>query len=152
MEQHISPVEVVGNIWGLHDYRHVIVIPTNGTITLHKKAVMGRGLAADAVTKYPKIQKELGERLRDFGNHVHYFPRWFLITFPVKHQWFEQADLSLIQQSTTELQQCVLLHKLKHVLVPRVGCGNGGLSWNDVKPILQATLDARCEFVTWKKE
>lgn len=147
-----KPKEVVGDIWKLFDSKHTIVIPTNGTMTKEKQIVMGRGLAAEVVKMYPTIQHELWKRIVLDGNHVYHFVQWRLFTFPVKDQWFETADLSLIQQSCIELQQSIISSKLKHVLLPRVGCGNGGLCWDKVKPVVKRLLDQRCTIVTWEKE
>lgn len=150
----IRPLETVGDIWKLHSKQKtaVLVIPTNGTIKNNEQAVMGRGLAADAVKRYLTIDYQLGEKLAKEGNHVFYFKKLRVITFPVKYEWYEMADLSLIQQSTQELQRCILTNKLAQVLVPRVGCGNGGLTWDKVKPVLQEILDHRCTLVSYRKE
>lgn len=121
-----------------------ICITTNGTIKKNGEAVMGRGCALEATKKHPGIQKILGSRLQDKGNHVHKFigmgfPYPLLITFPVKHNWWEKADIKLIEQSCHELVQ--LIGQSLIVYLPRPGCGNGGLNWEkEVKPILEKIL------------
>ena len=86
----------IGNIW---DYRETgyIVIPTNGIIKTNGENVMGRGLALQAKNKYPDFPRALGNFLKKKGNTVGFFtPN--LITFPVKHKWYEKADLELIEK------------------------------------------------------
>lgn len=58
--------EVKGDIWKVaaenHDW---IVIPTNGFVKVNGKAVMGRGLAYQAMEKYPELPAELGGRIKN---------------------------------------------------------------------------------------
>lgn len=133
-----------------------IVIPTNGTVTVRGKGVMGRGVAHQAKMRYAPaldLQARLGQDLTMYGNHVgvltppHLFPA--LVTFPVKHEWHQIADLDLIAQSAKELRTLTETRAWALVVVPRPGCGNGRLSWNVVKPIVAPYLDARF-LVVWQ--
>jgi hypothetical protein len=137
--------EETGDIWEAYNAGLWIVIPTNGFVKLDGNAVMGRGLAWQAKERFPCLQLDLGERLKEYGNHVFVFSRYRIITFPVKHKWMEDADLNLIQRSCMELRKLVEDGYIRSlpIYLPRVGCGNGKLDWKDVKPILEATLDNR---------
>jgi len=128
--------EIISNIWA-YASKGVIVIPTNGFVKSNGRAVMGRGLALDASTTFPMFSLELGNEIMLHGNHVVYWQKYELVTFPVKHNWWEIADLKLIAQSAEELRN---LHFKKTLYMPRVGCGNGKLDWTDVKPILEKYL------------
>jgi hypothetical protein len=64
-----------------------------------------------------------------------------LITFPVKHTWWEAADLGLIDRSARELLKMSEVKKIQEaVYLPRPGCGNGRLKWEGVKKILSPIL------------
>jgi len=138
--------EIRGNIW---DYlgEAVIVITTNGTVKKNGEAVMGRGCALEAKQRFPRLPLFLGDRLTLRGNHVHYFSRCLglpdLVTFPVKHNWWEKADLALIERSCKELLKLAYDFNWEKIIVPRPGCGNGGLDWRDVKPVLERYFDDR---------
>lgn len=128
---------VTGNIW---DYpADVICITTNGTVKRNGEAVMGRGVALEATKRYPTIAKRLGSMLKGFGNVVMLLDEELLI-FPVKHNWYEKAHIPLIQQSAVQLMG--LAKKQSHLtyVLPRPGCGNGGLDWEDVRPLLEPLL------------
>ena len=141
-------IEAQGNMWDYPaDYR---VITTNGFVKANGECVMGRGCAKEAKTRFPKLAKELGTKIRDEGNKLFYFPSYSLLTFPVKHNWWEKADLRLIKGSAVALAAWLESEPDYAVVVlPRPGCGNGQLSWDEVKPILEPTLDDRFHVITF---
>lgn len=142
--------ELTADFWELYEQRQekdLFIIPTNGSLNASNHAVMGRGLALDVRRKHPALPYELGRRMLKEGNRVYHFANWQLITFPVKHTWFENADLHLIGRSCQQLNVQLLLGNFANVYVPRVGCGNGKLKWEHVKPILEKYLDDRYTIV-----
>lgn len=128
---------VRGDLWTYP--ADVRIITTNGSIRGDGCAVMGRGCAFEASQRYVMLQRELGVMLKKYGNHVASFPIYNIITFPVKHEWHEQADLALIKRSVDELKR--FIQAGKRFVMPRAGCGNGRLQWEDVKPILAVLPD-----------
>lgn len=138
-------------------------ITTNGFIKNNGNLVMGAGVAGQAQERYPFFPKVAGKAVKEYGNMVHVFRddwlvpntmfykqdhqdrQWF-ITFPVKHVWYEKADLDLIEKSAHELMELIDepgFSFMKKVLLPIPGCGNGGRSWSEVKPVLTPILDDR---------
>lgn len=137
--------EVKGNIWDYYDKGQWIVITTNGTIKKNGACVMGRGVAKTARDRFPNLDKVLGRAIDRFGNQVFVLNSISdarLISFPVKHNWQEKADLKLIERSCRQLEFVAQKNNQKIYLV-RPGCGNGQLKWDDVKPILDKYLDHR---------
>lgn len=132
---------VVGNIW---DYVNssVIAITTNGSVSRSGKAVMGRGVAAEAAHLFPDLPEILGSAITKTGNHVHFLGN-NIVSFPVEHTPFENPDLGLIRRSATEIVKLADEQGWLSVVVPRPGCGGGGLSWNEVRPILEDAFDER---------
>jgi len=129
------------NLWTIA--AEVRVITTNGSVRRDGAAVMGRGCAWEATQRYPGLAHELGQRLTAQGNHVHWFPACTLVTFPVKHAWWQTADPCLILQSTQELIALTTAHRWRTVVMPRPGTGFGRLAWTDVKPLIRPLLDDR---------
>lgn len=150
-------IEVYGNLWAYPaDAR---VITTNGYIKTNGAAVMGRGCAYEATQKIPEIQTRLGNLLGRRGNHVFWLGEIKdqdqtlsqVLSFPVKHRWYEKADISLIIQSAYELVTVATALDLSVVVVPRPGCGNGQLQWegfDGVKIQLVNKLDDRFHIIT----
>ncbi len=144
-------IEVVGNLWAYP--ADVRVITTNGTVKKNGECVMGRGCAAEAKQLYPELAKLLGDYLRNIGNVPHYLRRIGVVelySFPVKHNWHEKADIRLITRSAQLLVDRLVYHKRYTIVLPRPGCGNGGLKWEDVKPVLEPILDDRFHVITFK--
>lgn len=139
--------EITGDLWDFHKAGHWVVITTNGDVTRAGLAVMGRGVAREAALRFTGIAAELAYRLRVHGNHVHAFGgERHLLTFPVKHHWQERADLELIKRSVEELKDAA--QGFDTIYMPRPGCGNGKLKWEDVRPLLVGLSD-RFVVVWW---
>jgi hypothetical protein len=146
-------IDVVGDLW-TYDAQ-LRVITTNGAVNSRGLAVMGRGCAKEAAAIYPSLQRELGVRLQREGNHAFLFcypDETPLATMPVKHHWGDDADLALIERSAYELKAIADAHKWTRVVLPRPGCGNGNLQYEDVRPILARALDKRFHVITFDLE
>lgn len=133
-------VEVTGNLWTYPaDWR---VITTNGTTRRDGACVMGRGCAAEAAAKWPWLPKLLGAFVHDHGNKIYIFNDIKVLSFPVKHNWWEKADPELIRKSVDELAKLIQENWSETTIVmPRPGCGNGQLKWETVKPLLDCLPD-----------
>ncbi len=150
--------ELNGNIWELAKGQ-TVCLTSNGFIKNNGENVMGRGIAREAAQLWPLLPGHLGALVKSTGNHVYRLgvygsPRtnWTLYSFPVKYNWWEKADLELIERSARELVK--LIDEIPDfdgtVYVPRPGCGAGHRDWEtEVKPILEPILDDRFVVVTW---
>lgn len=128
---------VKDNIWNFLGHGFWVVIPTNGQTNQRDFAVMGRGLALQATRKFPNLSTLLGRRLIEHGNYIHIFPEYALITFPVKEHWCNKASIALIERSMSDLEKLARNIQFGSIAMPKVGCGNGGLKWTRVKPIIE---------------
>lgn len=137
-----------GDLWRLPGDARCITV--NGATRKDGTAVMGRGTAAQAAQRYPRLPKILGESIRRRGNHVVdlFMPgEPMLISFPVKHHWRQPADLALIGRSCGELMDLADRMGLEAILLTRPGCGNGRLAWAEVGPAIAPLLDDRVTIV-----
>lgn len=140
-------IEITGNLWDFYN-QVPICITTNGTVKKNGEAVLGRGCAKEAKDRFPTLPLELGNLLRTTGNQVYFLEDFALTVFPVKHNWFEEADINLIAKSCQELVSIADQRGWTKVIVPRPGCGNGRLNWVDVQPILSKYLDNRFHIIS----
>src|ERR1039458_8703281 len=132
-----SMIEVKGNLWNYLDRKgFIICITSNGFIKNDGTAVMGAGCAKEAADRFPELPYLLGQSLKTRGNVVSSLTK-DIISFPVKHQWFEKGNPSLIKKSVEQLKKRAEERpKLKFIL-PRPGCGNGKLKYKQVRHLLE---------------
>lgn len=148
-------IEVFGDIWSYYDSNRsdFVCITTNGCVKHDGSLVMGRGIAAQAKSLFPGIDYVMGERVKRFGNHVHFYynierktiqrRRFYnLISFPTKFDDYRaNSDIVLIKKSAEELNEAALKFPTEIFILPRPGCSNGGLNWEDVKPVIDFLPD-----------
>lgn len=131
------------DIWNWYEKGYHVVIPTNGYVNKVGECVMKRGLAYQAKKLFGKLSIALGNLINQHGNHVYYFERQRLVTFPTKHSWRdEKSDLQLIEASCKELVSLMQKFPTINIVMPKVGCGAGKIEWNSVAPIIQSFFGA----------
>ena len=133
--------EVTENIWNYLG-QGIIAITTNGSLTPDGRAIPGRGVARQAAERFPELFRQLGLLIQAEGNHVHELPGG-LVSFPVEDTPWSLPDLRLIRRSALELRALADQRGWQQIVVPRPGCGGGGLRWEDVRPILEGHFDER---------
>lgn len=138
--------EAATDIWSFLG-QAVIAITTNGSLTPNGQAILGRGVARQASARFPGLRVRLGELLQTGGNHVHEIA-FGLVSFPVEETPWSLPDLRLIARSAAELRTLADQRQWSRIVLPRPGCGGGGLHWDDVRPILERHLDQRFIVVT----
>lgn len=153
-------IEARGDLWTYGDPDvSVRVITTNGYLKNSDGAlVMGRGCAQEARDRWLGLDLRIGALIRDYGWERTYAldvgEPWLLMTFPVKPAqgpngepgFKAKAELEIIERSAAKLVSFANI--MREVisglyLIPRPGCGNGGLRWEDVKSVLAPILDDR---------
>lgn len=146
--------EVFGDFW---DYpARIKLITTNGDVRVNGMAVMGRGIAQQAVSRFPDIADILGQRLllqqRSTLPSANFEPKVCFLyhdkrdavgywSFPVKYHWQQKASFGLIVRSVKALDEIARAGTLATFLLPRPGCGNGGLEWKDVRELCKNLPD-----------
>lgn len=114
--------------------------------TVNTVGIMGKGIALQFKKVYPENFKaykqacnaktlEPGRMLTyDLGNFEG--PR-FIINFPTKTHWRAKSKIGDIEKGLESLIEEVKRLKIKSIAVPPLGCGNGGLEWRDVFPLIE---------------
>lgn len=117
--------------------------------TVNTVGIMGKGIALQFKRAFPENfkhyakackQKEvrLGQML------VHEIdalggPK-YIINFPTKGHWKSASRLEDIRTGLVDLRETLLVLGIRSVAMPPLGCGNGGLDWSDVYPMIQKEL------------
>jgi hypothetical protein len=129
-------IEVKGDLWKYD--ADIRIITTNGYVKKSGAAVMDRGCTKEAADRFPNLPYLLGKAIEVHGNKVFTWPAFKLITFPVKHLWWQDASLNLIEDSTRQLMKILDINT--SYVMPRAG--DGKLDYNAlVKPVLDQLPD-----------
>ena len=117
--------------------------------TVNTEGVMGKGIALQFkegfdlnYRLYRQACKEQRVRVGEmFVTETHELvgPR-FIINFPTKQHWKEKSRLEYITEGLEDLKRVITEHGIKSVAMPPLGCGNGGLNWAQVRPIIEQSL------------
>jgi O-acetyl-ADP-ribose deacetylase (regulator of RNase III) len=66
-------------------------------------------------------------------------PRW-IINFPTKRHWRDHTQLEWVQAGLADLVRVLQEKEIHSVALPPLGCGNGGLEWSAVRPLIEQAL------------
>jgi len=142
--------QVEGNLWDYHDSGQWIGIPTNLSTTTQGLAVMGRGLAREARIRFPLLSAQLGNHIQNHktrGSALFWFFNLRIVCVPVKHEWRNPASLNLIRVSCTQLTRETHVPEL---YLPKLGCGYGQRTWEEVGPVMREELGDQFTVVSLK--
>lgn len=99
--------------------------------------VMGKGLALEFKNKYPlnfEIYKKACDNASFNIGNLLIVPvdNKFIVNFPTKKHWRNKSDLEFIKIGLEELKVAIKEFNIKSIALPKLGCGLGGLDWNEV--------------------
>lgn len=134
--------ELQGDLWEEHARGAIVAITTGGQVTRAGCCAMPRGCARQARERFAGLDWTLGQLILTHGNHVFDLGRR-VVSFPVENSPLEVPSLELIEQSCRELVELAGYKGWGEVVVPRPGCGGGGLEWPSVRPLLRTCFDDR---------
>lgn len=142
--------EIKGNIFDVQ--ADAICVTTNMMVDRFGSAVMGKGIALSFAQRYPTLKAFFGKDLRYrkgqvFAARVPGEAR-AIINLPTKRDWRNPSDVLLIEISALALVRLTDFNEWARVVLPRPGCGLGGLRWEDVKKVLEPILDDRFYIIT----
>lgn len=120
--------------------------------TVNCVGVMGKGVALEFKKRWPgnfKAYKKAcdAQNLRpgriltfDTGQlFANDGPR-YLVNFPTKDHWRSPSKIEYIETGLDALVAEISALNIRSIAIPPLGCGNGGLDWADVKPLIISKL------------
>jgi O-acetyl-ADP-ribose deacetylase (regulator of RNase III) len=114
--------------------------------TVNTVGVMGKGIALQFKQAFPdnysayeaackRGEVEIG-RMFVFDRNTFDNPR-IIINFPTKKHWRGKSKIKDIESGLRALIEVVKSKSIRSIAVPPLGCGNGGLDWNQVRPRIE---------------
>jgi len=128
---------VEGNIF---DSPAQVIVNTVNTV-----GVMGKGLALSFRQRYPdmfqRYKKVCERRQLTIGKLMLFYEQdhWLLL-FPTKENWRNPSKLEYIEKGLLKFVDTYAEKNIVSIAFPRLGCGNGELDWNAVRPLMEKYL------------
>lgn len=119
--------------------------------TVNTVGVMGKGIALMFKERFPENfvayaaacksgQVKTGQMFVQPGMELD-GPRW-IINFPTKQNWRQPAKIEWIDKGLEALKEVICEKNIRSIALPPLGCGNGGLDWDLVRPKIEAVLSS----------
>ncbi len=117
--------------------------------TVNTVGVMGKGIALAFKKAFPNNYKIYKQACQDkefnIGNllitNTGQLRPKYVINFPTKKHWRGKSKIEFVEIGMQELVKEISLKEIKSIAIPPLGCGNGGLNWSEVKPIIIKHLE-----------
>ena len=115
--------------------------------TVNTKGIMGKGIALQFRQAFPGMfrayERACKEERVTLGRmDVHDLgglaggPRW-IINFPTKGHWKAKSRIEDVESGLADLVSTIRRLGIRSIAVPPLGCGNGGLAWREVRPLIE---------------
>jgi len=114
--------------------------------TVNCVGVMGKGIAKIYKDKYPKMFEEYKDmctqKLIHPGCLYPYYEDKYvkILNFPTKQHWRSSSKIEYIQDGLDWFVQNYKELGITSIAFPPLGCGNGGLDWETVGPLMYKEL------------
>lgn len=113
--------------------------------TVNVVGVMGKGIALQFKNKYPEMFKSYRQicekHLFDVGNlYLWKSSKKWVLLFPTKKHWRNPSKIEYIESGLKKFVENYDRLGIESIAFPKLGCGNGNLDWNIVKPIMEKYL------------
>lgn len=113
--------------------------------TVNTVGVMGKGVALSFKRRYPEMFEEYRaqcerHKLMIGKLMLWYAPDHWVLNFPTKEHWRNPSRLEYIEKGLMSFCRKYADYNITSIAFPRLGCGNGELDWNDVRPLMERYL------------
>lgn len=113
--------------------------------TVNTVGAMGKGIAKEFKRLFPTMFKEY-QTLCEDGKikmgvlWMYRTPHKAVLNFPTKTHWRQPSTIKFIKTGLTRFVDTYEDLRITSIAFPRLGCGNGELDWEVVKPLMQSYL------------
>ena len=127
--------------------------PTEAIVnTVNCVGVMGKGVALEFKRRWPdnfRAYKRLcdGKQLSpgkmfifDNNDFLDEGKHRYLINFPTKQHWRSRSKIEYVRDGLVDFVRQIRGLGIESVSVPPLGCGNGGLDWLEVRPLIEEAV------------
>ena len=113
--------------------------------TVNCVGIMGKGTALRFKKAFPENFKAYSEACRNrqvapgrmFVFETDEFFPSYVINFPTKTHWRSRSRMEYIDNGLKDLRKEIRNRGIRSIAIPALGCGLGGLSWDEVRPRIE---------------
>jgi O-acetyl-ADP-ribose deacetylase (regulator of RNase III) len=118
--------------------------------TVNTVGVMGKGIALQFKRAFPGMFNDYARAAKTGEvrlGRMHVWPTGqltgprYVINFPTKGHWKAASRLEDIDRGLDDLVRVIRALGIHSIALPPLGCGNGGLDWSVVEPLIRAKLE-----------
>jgi len=140
----MSIITVQGDLLKQHDVDAIVN-------TVNCVGIMGKGIALQFKKKWPANFKAYADACKTGQvkpGHMFIYhagtlatPK-YVVNFPTKDHWRGKSRIEFIQDGLVDLVEQIKALSISSIAIPPLGCGNGGLDWQQVKPLIEQAFTA----------
>ena len=118
--------------------------------TVNTVGVMGKGIALQFKNAFPDMfdayavvckAKELQPgRMHVYDRGPMFSPR-YIVNFPTKRHWKDKSRIADIKAGLDALVAELRNRGIQSIAIPPLGCGLGGLDWDEVRPLIERAME-----------
>ena len=121
---------------------HVLAVPVNC------QGITGCGLALQFRERFPHwygaYRQCCIDGLLQVGRpFLHWGDEPWILSFPTKRDWRLPSELVFLEAGLAATVPLCTRHGVESIAFPKLGTGAGGLSWDKVRPLMEAYLDGQ---------
>ncbi|WP_020600326.1 type II toxin-antitoxin system antitoxin DNA ADP-ribosyl glycohydrolase DarG [Spirosoma panaciterrae] len=117
--------------------------------TVNTVGVMGKGIALQFKERFPLNFKRYKDACKTgelqpgkllVVRETSINGEKIIINFPTKTDWKQRSSYAYIEAGLQELVRVIEQETIQSIAIPPLGCGNGGLKWEKVRPMMEQYL------------
>lgn len=113
--------------------------------TVNCEGFMGKGIAYQFKMRFPENNKSYVKACKAGAlmvGKVHSYVEEgiTIVNFPTKNKWRENSKIEYIEKGMESFVELLPNLTVKRIAIPPLGCGNGGLIWEEVKKVVEKNI------------
>ena len=113
--------------------------------TVNCEGFMGKGLALEVKTRFPEVFQKYQAMCKRGKMQVGKLQlikstEPWVLNFPTKDHWRAKSKLEYIDKGLRKFVSTYKRRGIKSIAFPPLGCGSGGLRWDEVRPLMEKHL------------
>jgi O-acetyl-ADP-ribose deacetylase (regulator of RNase III) len=117
--------------------------------TVNTVGVMGKGIALQFRRAWPEMFTAYASACSRGEVRIGQMHVWetgsfagprLIVNFPTKRHWRSPSTLEDIEAGLVDLVRVIREWGIRSIAIPPLGCGNGGLDWSEVEPLIHRAM------------